>query len=130
MLLDILEELGDYDVAGARQGAALDEKGAAADGGHHAVRKREWLSDGRCLIEHLRDRDHVLIRDRGAVLPGLQLHTSPFGKPCPLSPGLLDVLPHWTAMESIDEVERQHSFTVDTWRLDREAIRGRIVFRH
>lgn len=55
-LLNVPEELGCEDVAEARHGAALDKETAAADGGHHAVKKRKGHSGGRRPIEHLRDR--------------------------------------------------------------------------
>lgn len=83
MLLNVSGKLGDDDVASTLQSAVLDEKVAAADSGYHAVRKRERLSGGRCVIEHLRDRNHALVRDRGAVHPRPQLHTSLFVRSLP-----------------------------------------------
>lgn len=38
--LSVLDELGNDDVAGVQQGAVLDKKTAAADGGAHAVEKK------------------------------------------------------------------------------------------
>lgn len=46
MLLEILDELGDDDVADVRQSADLDRKVAADDGRGQAVKKEERPSDG------------------------------------------------------------------------------------
>lgn len=55
VLLNVSDELGDDDVQSAWQGAVLDGKVAQADGGDHTVRKRQGLSGGQRLIEHLGD---------------------------------------------------------------------------
>lgn len=44
-LLIISYELSDDDAVGVRQSAVLDENAAAADGGGHAVKEREGVSD-------------------------------------------------------------------------------------
>lgn len=68
MLLNVFDRLGDDDLAGVPQGAALDGKAAAADGCSEEARKRERFSGGRSFIEHLRDEDHALIGNKGAIL--------------------------------------------------------------
>lgn len=55
LLPNLLEELGNDNVADARQSAGLDEKAAAANGSSHAVNGREGLPSERPVIEHLRD---------------------------------------------------------------------------
>lgn len=43
--LNVSEEIGEDDVAGAQQSADLYEKAEAADVGDCAAKKREWSSD-------------------------------------------------------------------------------------
>lgn len=76
VLLDFSEEVGDDDFAGARKGAVLDEKAAAAEGDDHAVRNVERRFDARRVIRHLRDEGHDFFRNRGASLSEVQLRTN------------------------------------------------------
>lgn len=118
MLLNFFDELGDADVASAGQSAIPDEETATTDGSCHAIEKGEGLPGGRRLIEYLRDRDHVLVPDRGAVPPGPQLHTSVLAEAYPADPKVVDCVAHCAAMETIDEVRRHRKLAVVSWRED------------
>lgn len=112
VLLNVSDKLGDDGVVCARQGAVLDKKKTAADGGDHAARKEEGLSGRRRGIEHLRDGDYVLVPGRGASLPGPKLHTSAFRHTCPFDSRVIDNCAHCVAVEAIDEVERHHGLAL------------------
>lgn len=116
VLLNILDELGDDDVGGAGQGTVLSKKTAAGDGGDYTVKKGEWLSGGRRLTEHLRDGVHVFVGDRGAVVPGPQLHMSVFGKACPVDTGVIDGSVHRAGMDAVCEIERHRKSAFINWR--------------
>lgn len=80
MLLNALHELGDDDVAGFWQCTVLDERAAAADDVDHAVKEKEVLFCGRCLIEHQRDGGRVFVADIGAVFLDTSCTQAPLPK--------------------------------------------------
>lgn len=94
VLLKFLDQLGEDDVAGARQGVALHKKTAADNDGDHAVKKGKRISGGRRLIERLLGEDHVLVGEKCAVFPGPKLQTSPFGEACQVNSGVIDGFAH------------------------------------
>lgn len=102
--LILRESLDDDGAACVRQSANVDKEAAAAGSHDHAVRKR--LSNGRQLIKHLQDCDHVLAGDRTKVFPGPNRHSSFFGEACRFVAGIVNGTAHRAAMESVDEVER------------------------
>lgn len=57
-------------------------------------------------MEHLRDEELVLVRERGAVLCRPQLHTSASGEACSVDPRVIDCSAYCTSMKTIDKDER------------------------
>lgn len=114
MLLNVPDELGDDDVAGAWRRAVLDEKAVAADGGSLAVSKEDRLSGRRCLIEHLHDVNRILFTGRCAILSEPKLHTSPSGIACQVCPRVIDSSVHCAAMVAFDEIKRPWKLAVDS----------------
>lgn len=112
VLLNVADELGDDDVAGAWQGAVLDIKTAAAAGDDHGFKIKEELSGKRRHAEHPRDDNHLLVCHRGAVFPRPQLHTGGFGKACPVDLRVFEGFAQCAAMEAIEEVDRRHELAV------------------
>lgn len=116
MPLNVLDELGDEDIASIRQRMVLDQKAAAADGGDHAVKEEEGLYGRQHIIEHLHDGEYVLVCDRDAVLPGQQLHTVAFGKAFPVNLVVIDDSAHCAATKAVEEVEQHRRLAVDSCR--------------
>lgn len=101
-----------------------------ADGGEIATKKRERLSGGRLVIEHLRGEDHVHVCDIDAVLFGQKMYTSLFGGTYAVDPEVIEDFARCAATEAVDEVEWHRKLFVDNCREDCEAIRRKIRSLH
>lgn len=116
-LLNVLDVLSKEDVAGARQGATLDENVAAADGDDHAVKKvgMSHADDGllsTCGMEiiSLFVTGVPSILDHNCTRASLAKHAQSIPE------SLMDV--HCGAMEAVKKVERHHEPAVVIWRGD------------
>lgn len=117
-LLNVLEELGNDDAAGARQSGVMDKETAAADKEDHAVRKwRGFSADDASLRTCEMEITSLFVIE----LPSLsepQLHSSDVGEACPVDPRAIDGFAHCAAREAIGKIERHHELIIDSWRGD------------
>lgn len=117
MILKVSDEFGSDDVGGAGQSAVVEKEAAAEDRSDHAV-KKEGLSGQPHLAEHLGNIDRIPGRDRGAIFPEPQMHTSALGKDCPVEFGAIKGSARCATIEAIEETERNQELSVDSWRGD------------
>lgn len=127
VLLHVLDETCENDVANVIYAAVLREEAAAADESGDTVISGEKIFAGRGFIQNLRDGGHLLTAHGDADLYFPEMDRRVFAEARPFNFRVVDGLAHGAAMETVIEVEQSCGSAIDELRGLATTLGGRIL---